>query len=234
MSVPNPATTDWVPIGGGLDLRYNGSWVAGTYTDGDIVIYNGIAYLAVRTTTQTPTAWPSLPSPVAYSTSLPGSPVDGQEAILVDSVSNPTYQWKFRYNASSSSVYKWEYIGGTPWFATAYAGAWTQWTGNGTWIGISPTFTAPRAGDYWIAWSAQSYSSTNGNLIQYGAGVPNGQAGTVQSFTPPDGQKTASFAFDQRMNGFSQGSVLQPVVWAMAATPYIANLACRINPARVS
>ena len=44
---------------------------------------------------------------VCYGTTLPASPVDGQEAILVDSVTNPTYQWRFRYNAGSTSAYKW-------------------------------------------------------------------------------------------------------------------------------
>ena len=38
--------------------------------------------------------------------------VDGQEAILVDNVANPIYQWRFRYNASSTSPFKWELVGG--------------------------------------------------------------------------------------------------------------------------
>ena len=131
-----------------MDLRYNGAWAPGTYTDGDIVIYNGVEYMAVRTTTQTPVPWTTgtvqgVPTPVVngqwlkgaggipvwtaltqadveltpYGTSLPASPFNGQEAILVDSTTNPTWEWRFRYNANSSSAYKWEFIGGTPYSA---------------------------------------------------------------------------------------------------------------------
>src|SRR6516164_9624771 len=49
---------------------------------------------------------------IPYGTTLPASPVDGQEAILVDSITNPTYQWRLRYNAGSTSAYKWEFVGG--------------------------------------------------------------------------------------------------------------------------
>jgi hypothetical protein len=51
--------------GGSVDLDYNGSWAAGSYTDGDIVIYNGVAYMCVRPTSATPTAWPT-PAILAY------------------------------------------------------------------------------------------------------------------------------------------------------------------------
>jgi hypothetical protein len=52
-----------------------------------------------------------------YSTSLPGSPYDGQVYTLVDSTTTPTYQWTFRYNAGSSSSFKWEFVGGAPAYA---------------------------------------------------------------------------------------------------------------------
>src|SRR5215471_2162916 len=56
----------------------------------------------------------NIPSAPTYGTTLPASPADGQEAVLVDSVTNPTYQWRFRYNAGSTSAYKWEFVGGAP------------------------------------------------------------------------------------------------------------------------
>jgi len=43
------------------DLYYLGDWVAGTYKEGDIVVYNGVAYMAVRQTTQTPVPWGTPP-----------------------------------------------------------------------------------------------------------------------------------------------------------------------------
>src|SRR5215510_3063148 len=78
----------------GADLVYQGDYPAGTpYTDGEIVVYQGVAYMCVTPTSAAPTAWPGgAQPPVAptitgpsYGTSLPASPTDGQEAILVDS-----------------------------------------------------------------------------------------------------------------------------------------------------
>ena len=37
----------------------------------------------------------------------PGLPVDGQEFTLVDSLTAPTYSWRFRYMASMTDSYKW-------------------------------------------------------------------------------------------------------------------------------
>lgn len=51
----------------GADLVYNGDYPANTpYTDGDIVIYNNVAYMCVRPTSAAPvpTDWPLLPSVV--------------------------------------------------------------------------------------------------------------------------------------------------------------------------
>jgi len=90
-----------------------------------------------------PTSRPS------YGTTLPVTPYDGQEAILVDSVSNPTYQWRFRYNASSTSAYKWEFIGGSsaaPYYATTDTLASTGWQN-----GNNPNFTVPRSGEYFCS-----------------------------------------------------------------------------------
>ena len=43
---------------GGADLVYNGAFPANTpYTDGDIVISDGVAYMCVRPTSATPTPW---------------------------------------------------------------------------------------------------------------------------------------------------------------------------------
>ena len=50
-----------------------------------------------------------------YGTTLPGSPYDSKEAILVDSITDPTYRWHLRYNNASTSSYKWECIGGGWW-----------------------------------------------------------------------------------------------------------------------
>lgn len=51
-------------------------------------------------------------------THLPDDPKNGQIFTLVDSLTAPTYIWTFRYNESSISIYRWEFIGGL--FATIF------------------------------------------------------------------------------------------------------------------
>jgi hypothetical protein len=60
MSVPNPTTTDWVPIyAGAPSFDYLGDYVPDTeYKDGDIVMYNGVPWLAVKPTTTPPDPFP--------------------------------------------------------------------------------------------------------------------------------------------------------------------------------
>jgi hypothetical protein len=85
-----------------------------------------------------------------YGTTLPGSPSSGDRFILVDSTTNPTYEWYFRYNSGSASAFKWECIGGTPALITVAVDestASTTYTALGT---AGPSFTVPRAGDYLI------------------------------------------------------------------------------------
>ena len=82
-----------------------------------------------------------------YGTSLPGSPSDGDEYILVDSTTTPTYQWRFRYNASGATAYDWEFIGGSEKMLyradDEAVGAATTWA-----LVNGPNFTVPRAGIY--------------------------------------------------------------------------------------
>ncbi|MEM3008358.1 MAG: hypothetical protein QXU32_01460 [Nitrososphaerales archaeon] len=89
----------------------------------------------------------SIPS---YGTSLPTNPVDGDMHIYVDSTTNPTYQWMFRYNANSSSSYKWEFIGGTPARSVVETFQTTTATSYSDLTTVGPDFTIPRAGDYLI------------------------------------------------------------------------------------
>jgi len=112
--------------------------------------------------------------PVQYGTSLPVSPVDGQEAILVDSLTAPTYQWRFRYNAGSSSAYKWEFVGGAP---PRVASAASQSISSTSPVSFSPAVSATlaRAGEYRVTISAQidaTGGSNNGHSqLRIGGGA---------------------------------------------------------------
>jgi hypothetical protein len=111
----------------------------------------------------------------AYGTSLPGSPVDGQEAILVDSTTNPVYQWRFRWNASNSTSYKWEFVGGTPYIAQDSSGPTIS---TGTWT-LGPSLTAPRSGIYVVSCTSRIYQSPGDTSHRSYIGVL--VAGTMQA-----------------------------------------------------
>jgi len=50
--------TSWIAASGSTDYhRYKGDWAAGSYIDGDIVVYQGYEYLCVRPTSATPAGW---------------------------------------------------------------------------------------------------------------------------------------------------------------------------------
>jgi hypothetical protein len=111
-----------------------------------------------------PSVAPGSFTAVYYGTSFPASPTDGQEAILVDSVTAPSYHWRFRYNAGNSTAWKWEFIGGAPWVVNVPT---MESTLSGSYVDLTTpqTFTAPRAGVFVARLSySQEYGATaNGN-----------------------------------------------------------------------
>jgi hypothetical protein len=123
-------------------------------------------YASLDGTTKVPVAQIPL-TVVSYGTTLPASPVDGQEAILVDSVTSPSYTWRFRYNAGGGT-YKWEFVGGAPMTMAVDA---SQSTASATLVDLAtvgPSLTVPRAGIYSVQASC--------GLAQ-GAGGPTYSAG---------------------------------------------------------
>lgn len=81
-----------------------------------------------------------------YGTVFPTNPApsDGDEFVLVDSITAPTFAWHFRYNAGATSALKWEYIGGTPLigFGTANSTANTTYSTGGQAIVTLPAATS--------------------------------------------------------------------------------------------
>ena len=87
----------WELLGGGgvSVVDYVGAWAAGTtYSPGQVVRYQGNDYLAVNPSIGSTPPAPATLIPLtgaSYGTTLPVTPFDGQEHILVDSITNPTY-----------------------------------------------------------------------------------------------------------------------------------------------
>jgi hypothetical protein len=89
-----------------------------------------------------------------YVTSLSGTWNDGDEVYYLADATNRVL-WHLRYNASSSSSYKWEYIGGPPVTKDT-----TTFGGGSNWVlssGVSPAI--PLAGDYDLSVSLGIYAS---------------------------------------------------------------------------
>ncbi len=114
----------------------------------------GNALYAKTTGPSLSTGWQAFAGQTAAtpSTSLPASPSNGEQAILVDSTSSPTYAWLLQYSLAAS---KWIFLGGSPLQADT-AGA--DYTASSSYTdlagGANPSVTLPRNGSYKISVSA--------------------------------------------------------------------------------
>lgn len=89
---------------------------------------------------------PLLPPAV---TTLPASPVDGQECYFVANATNGVV-WRLRYRAASASAFKWEFVGGAPDYLGMPSGTGLTSPSAITAVPGSPTWTVPLAGDYFV------------------------------------------------------------------------------------
>lgn len=150
-------------------------------TAGDLIYATGnaaVTRLGIGSTTQVLKGGASAPTwgSVAYSeltgtptlfagpgvpvTTLPGSPTNGQQAILTDSTSAPTYLWLLQW---SSTAAKWLCIGGSPAITEVLTSETTASTGYAALATAGPSFTVPNAGDYYVTIGATIL--VNGNIL---------------------------------------------------------------------
>lgn len=179
--------------------------------------------------------------PPIYGTSLPASPADGQEAILVDSLTNPTYQWRFRYNAGSASAYKWEFIGGSPAISIVDNSGSTTSASYAALSGpAGPQITLPRAGDYIIRHGAHVWSANTGIYLQMSFDVgatPASDSWSAAILMPPGitGNLGIAIAKERLFTGLAASTALVCKYYAGGGNNF--NAAYRwmsAQPARVS
>lgn len=121
--------------------------------------------------------WVAISSgPGAPATSLPGSPTDGQQAILTDSTSAPTYAWLLQYSTTAS---KWIFIGGSAAHAEVATAEGTTSTSYTDLATAGPSFTLPRTGSYRVQIGFQGSGTTNGDGLL--AAVKLGAAATADA-----------------------------------------------------
>jgi hypothetical protein len=216
-TIPDPATTDWIPMGPPLsinpDLTYKGNWASSTtYFEGDIVIYANMAYLCVKQSTSAPAPWsgaqmfPLLTS--AQMTAL--VPYDGQIIRLQVDATNGI-EWTLAYRAASASTYKWEFIGGPPMYSTTSTSS-DSTTTTSTWLNLSnsPAITTPRAGDYLTKFGAETTHSVAAGVTSCGvaAGDTVPQEPWASMYAPASNyyQMVASSTF---MTGIAAGTSMK-------------------------
>jgi len=107
------------------------------------------------------------------STTLPANPSNGQQAILVDSTSAPTY---FEYSTAAA---KWLFIGGSPATAKVDTSETTTSASYTDLTTVGPSITVPRAGTYEISGGCGIIGS-NGQAVTY-ASLKVGAAATADA-----------------------------------------------------
>jgi len=175
-------------------------------------------------------------------TTLPSSATNGQEAVLVDSISNPSYVWRFRYNGSSISAYKWEFIGGSP--AAALVNTQEAPTTLNAWADlatIGPQITVPRAGDYDVCFGARKVYTVATSQHYMGLAITGKTTGNIQAAFPLwsgtsgncDLRFVATATTHGDLTGLASGAVIKLTYYANAADPF-AQRFLEVTPRRVS
>lgn len=168
--------------------------------------------------------------PRSLLTSPPANPIDGDTWTFQSGVNGEN--WTFRYNASSTSTYKWEFIGG-PEVVVNDDGTVTTTSASyavptaGT--GAQLTLTAVRAGDYIVGHSGYTFNSgANANLV----GLRATGASDVNLFTAQG--TNIPYGGEKRMNGVSAGGTIQPIVAVNGGTGTYAWRVLWVRPVRVA
>lgn len=185
--------------------------------------------------------WVTSSSGLSYGTSLPGSPADGAEAIIVDSTTNPTFQWRFRFNAGSANTDKWEHVGGSDGFAEVATAEATASTSYAPLTTAGPSFTVPLAGVYEVRVEALMLNSSGGangqvarmsfDIGATGAVDTNAAVSTVflSSVTAPG---TATLT--SRISGVAAATALVAKYKVSGGTQMFQNRRIFVRPVRVS
>lgn len=176
-----------------------------------------------------PAATPARVAP-SYVTSLPASPSDGQEIYYQ---AGAGVIWRFRYNASSSSQYKWEFAGGPPLLAPQVTSNNTVTSTTYVTDSDSPKVTLPLAGDYDANFSSSIADNTStGQQLFYTANTSTGAANDAQSL-----RARIDNGFGQsrtiRLTGQSSGAVVSIYARVTANTGRMADRTLYVRPVRV-
>lgn len=168
-----------------------------------------------------------------YGITLPASPTDGMEYVLVNSVTAPTYQWRFRYNAGSSSAYKWEFVGGSPARSDVATG---ESTASATPVDLTTTqwITLPRAGDYDVLYGCDASNTGAGNANSANITVGGATLSTGLHTTPVANYGEAIVRADTLLGRAASDIAKLQFNITFGGTGTFARRYLRVTPVRVS
>lgn len=98
-------------------------------------------------------------SVITPSTTLPATPEDGQQAILVDSTAAPSWAWLMQYSLAAG---EWIFIGGSPASSEIVNTEGTSSTSYADLATVGPSFQVPYAGVYEIEYGAWGIGKSSG------------------------------------------------------------------------
>lgn len=150
-NTPNAANDGWIVTAGGRWDDTTTNLTSLTIDFGGATFTGRIRVRKVDASGSAQTAYPS------RVTTLPSSPQDGQEIMFVADAANGV-EWHLKYNAGSSSAYKWEYVGGSPLNSIVDTDEGIPSTAYSDLATVGPQITLPLAGDYFIEWEHSMYA----------------------------------------------------------------------------
>lgn len=107
---------------------------------------------------------------VSYGTTLPASPTNGQEHVLVDDLAAPKGAWRMRFSTDVTDDNKWVCIGGDFWYKRSDGGVsynfGSETAGYQNGPSPIPAITVPRAGLWLVKQGGSMYGGGNDRLFQ--------------------------------------------------------------------
>lgn len=169
-------------------------------------------------------------------TSLPSTPVDGQECNYLADAANGV-MWHLVYRAAEAGSYKWYLTGGAPLFSEATTPNVDENTTNLGYTTLAtpgPALTLPLAGDYDVMHVYDGYNSgtsTNAMSYQVGAAAAVDADGGQADFAAAN--KLANVVTRRRKTGMAAGTLLSARYKVYGGTGNFRNRRMEVLPVRV-
>lgn len=196
-------------------------------SDGQMLAWNTAASKFVPVTVTPPVTKPP------YSSTPPASPANGDEWVFPADAAGTL--WQFRYNASSGSAYKWEFVGGAPLQNDRFAADSLTLTGSLQNVPGGPVLTVPRSGEYLVDLMGSLYGTPVNPHIS-GMSVANAGNTYYVWGGPASPSVTVSFGFAQSsVVGIAGGAVLQVQASSANGNTWAFNYrSLRLTPRRIA